>query len=140
MSDDDESAGNGKVDPRLTKRARGWIARARQRAAQSVDGLNDWEDAFLSSLDQRLDHYGRAFADPDKGQLCAPLSMRQGLKVRQIGKKGQRKAKATGKSGPATQSKPAGVPLKRTPLKPGKGMKRSALQRRTGFRNKAQPK
>lgn len=74
------------------------LKRAAEKASASPDGLSDWEAEFLSSLDERLKKYGSAFGDPDKGQLSAPLSMRQGLKVRQIAKKGDEavpKLKAT---------------------------------------------
>jgi hypothetical protein len=59
------------------------------KAAASPEGLSPWEDEFLTSLDERLTKYGSAFSDPDKGQLSAPLSLRQGLKVQQISKKGE---------------------------------------------------
>lgn len=77
-----------KVDPALTRQAINWLKRARARAEGSGEGVTDWEDAFLASVEERLERFGSAFADPDKGQLSAPLSLRQGLKVRQIGKRG----------------------------------------------------
>jgi hypothetical protein len=81
-----------RVDPALTKRALVALKRAADKAAATPEGLSAWETEFLSSLDTRLKKYGSAFADPDKGQLSAPLSMRQGLKVRQIATKGDDKA------------------------------------------------
>jgi hypothetical protein len=77
-----------RVDPSLTKQALAALKRAAANAAATPDGLSDWEAEFLTSLDERLTKYGSAFIDPDKGQLSAPLSLRQGLKVRQISKKG----------------------------------------------------
>jgi hypothetical protein len=77
-----------KVDPALTKRAIGWVRRARAKASATDEGITGWEDDFLASVEERLERYGSAFADPDKGQLSAPLSLRQGLKLRQIGRKG----------------------------------------------------
>lgn len=44
----------------------------------------EWENEFLSSLKERVVKYGRAFCDPEKGNLAAPLSVRQAIKVRQI--------------------------------------------------------
>jgi hypothetical protein len=84
-----------RVDPALTKRALADLKRVALKAAESPEGLTSWEDEFLTSLDERLTKYGSAFIDPDKGQLSAPLSLRQGLKVRQIGKKGEPSAKKT---------------------------------------------
>jgi len=43
-----------------------------------------WEGDFLTDLKERVGKYGRAFADPEKGNLSMPLSMRQAIKVRQI--------------------------------------------------------
>jgi hypothetical protein len=84
-----------RVDPALTKRAIAALKRAADKANATPEGLSDWEAEFLTSLDTRLKTYGSAFADPDKGQLSAPLSLRQGLKVRQISKKGEVTAKDT---------------------------------------------
>jgi hypothetical protein len=78
-----------RVDPGLTKRALAALKRAAVKAAASPEGLSPWEDEFLTSLDERLTKYGSAFSDPGKGQLSAPLSLRQGLKVQQISKKGE---------------------------------------------------
>jgi hypothetical protein len=78
-----------RVDPALTKRAIAALKRAAEKAKATDEGLSDWEAEFLTSLDTRLTTYGSAFTDPDKGQLSAPLSLRQGLKVRQIDKKGE---------------------------------------------------
>lgn len=78
-----------RVDPSLTKQALAALKRAAAKAAATPDGLSTWEAEFLTSLDERLTKYGSAFTDPDKGQLSAPLSLRQGLKVRQISKKGE---------------------------------------------------
>ena len=78
-----------RVDPSLTRRALAALKRAAEKAAATPEGLSEWETEFLTSLNERLQKYGSAFADPDKGQLSAPLSLLQGLKVRQIGKKGE---------------------------------------------------
>lgn len=104
-----------RVDPALTKRAIAALKRAAEKAAATPEGLSDWEAAFLTSLDERLKTYGFAFNDPDKGQLSAPLSMRQGLKVRQIAKKGVEKAETT--------SKKPGRPLARKSGLVSKGFK-----------------
>lgn len=93
-----------RVDPALTRQAQAWISRIEKRAAKEGRGLSDWEKEFLESLDERLEKFGSAFADPDKGQLSAPLSLMQGLKLREIGKKTKPKLE---KARPLDQIKPA---------------------------------
>jgi hypothetical protein len=106
-----------RVDPALTKRAIAALKRAADKAGATSEGLSAWEAEFLTSLDERLKTYGSAFNDPDKGQLSAPLSMRQGLKVRQIAKKGDDKE-----------------PIK--PRKPGKPLARKSGLVSKGFKKK----
>ena len=59
---------------------------------------------------QRVKTYGRAFGDPDKGAPGAPLSMMQGVKLKEISAKasgkekprfGQRRRKPFGRQGNA---------------------------------------
>jgi hypothetical protein len=92
-----------RVDPALTKRAQAALKRAAAKAAATPEGLSQWEADFISSLDERLEKFGSAFNDPDKGQLSSPLSLRQGLKLRQISKKGQDQPKT---NKPAKPRKP----------------------------------
>lgn len=74
---------------KLSQKARKWVAQTRARVKNEKVELSEWEDEFLTSLDERLEKFGRAFADPDLGAMNAPLSLRQGLKVKEIGKKGK---------------------------------------------------
>lgn len=67
------------------------LKKARRTAARAGIELSDWEGEFLGSVEDRLKTYGRAFADPDKGAIGAPLSMMQGAKLKEIA------AKASGK-------------------------------------------
>lgn len=99
-----------RVDPALTRRALAAIARAAKRAAACKDGLSPWEDEYLRSLQERLNTYGSAFADPDKGQLSSPLSLRQGLKLKQISQKGEEAA-------PPKPRKPRKPLSRKTPLR-----------------------
>ena len=114
-----------RVDPGLTKQALAALKRAATKAAATPEGLSDWEAEFLTSLDERLTKYGSAFTDPDKGQLSAPLSLRQGLKVRQISKKGEVKVAKMGK--PLDPDKPA---------KPRKPLERKSGLVSKGFKTK----
>jgi hypothetical protein len=49
-------------------------------------------------VEDRLNTYGRAFGDPDKGAPGAPLSLRQGVKLKEISAKakGEPEARARG--------------------------------------------
>jgi hypothetical protein len=116
-----------RVDPGLTKQALAALKRAADKAAATPEGLSDWEAEFLTSLGERLNTFGSAFSDPDKGQLSAPLSLRQGLKVRQISKKGEVK---TAKVRAFDPSKP------QQPKKPGKPLARKSGLVSKGFRTK----
>jgi hypothetical protein len=112
-----------RVDPSLTKQALAALKRAAAKAAATPEGLSEWEAEFLTSLDERLTKYGSAFADPDKGQLSAPLSLRQGLKVRQISKKGVVKAKKDAKPFDPDKPRKPGKPLARKSGLVSKGFK-----------------
>jgi hypothetical protein len=46
--------------------------------------LSDWEGEFLGSVAARVETYGRAFGDPEKGQAGAALSMLQTVKLKEI--------------------------------------------------------
>jgi len=71
------------------------LERARREAAEKGIPLSDWEGEFLDSVSERVRTYGRAFADPDKGAMNGTLSVRQGVKLREIRKKA-RNAKPEG--------------------------------------------
>ncbi|MFS2316896.1 hypothetical protein RMQ97_03055 [Maricaulis sp. D1M11] len=84
------------IDDKQTRKALRRLARAK-RAADEADGedkrLSDWEDDFLGSLEDRLETFGSAFNDPEKGNLDQALSSRQALKLREIEKKAKGKAR-----------------------------------------------
>ncbi|MEC9250572.1 MAG: hypothetical protein VX501_07975 [Pseudomonadota bacterium] len=100
------------IDDKKTRKALRRLARAK-RAAQQADGddtrLSEWEDEFLGSLEERLEKFGSAFNDPDKGSLDDALSGRQSVKLREI----EKKAKGKG----------------RKPMSRGSGFKRKAATR-----------
>ena len=84
------------------------LRRARRAADKAGVELSEWEGEFLESVTQRVKTYGRAFGDPDKGAPGAPLSMMQGVKLKEIGAKaagkekrrfGQRRGKPFGRKG-----------------------------------------
>ncbi len=118
-SDDHPSPKGPSTDPKLTKRALRAVARARKKAQMRGETLSDWEEDFLSSVEERLNIYGKAFADPDKGAMCAPLSLRQGLKLKEISgtkKPDARREKAQDKPKPRKMWRTR-TPLKRSAFK-----------------------
>ncbi len=129
-----------RVDPALTKRALSALKRAADKAKLSEEGLTEWEAEFLGSVEERLTKFGSAFADPDKGQLSAPLSMRQGLKVRQISKKGETEADQKPRTGFKAKDK-SPTPTNRKSIKPKSDKPkpdkpRKPLARKTGLTSK----
>jgi hypothetical protein len=70
------------------------LRRAKRAADKAGVKLSDWEGEFLESVAQRVKTYGRAFGDPDKGAPGTPLSVMQGVKLKEIS------AKASGKEKP----------------------------------------
>ena len=46
--------------------------------------VSGWEGEFLDSVETRLDTYGRAFADPEKGDRDHALSRLQQRKLKEI--------------------------------------------------------
>ena len=69
-------------------RARRAALRALQKAKRAADEsqvkLSDWEGEFLGSVEGRVERYGRAFRDPEKGGPGAALSMLQAQKLKEI--------------------------------------------------------
>jgi hypothetical protein len=84
------------ADPRAQSRraALNALRRARRAALRAGVDLSDWEGEFLGSIETRLNTFGRAFGDPEKGGAGQALSVRQGVKLKEI------KAKAEGKTRP----------------------------------------
>jgi hypothetical protein len=103
------------TDPRAQAKrsALNALRRARRAAVRSGVDLTDWEGEFLGSVEQRVETFGRAFADPEKGAPGHALSGRQGVKLKEIA------AKAHGKPPRALQRKLPRKPFGRKP-KPDK--------------------
>jgi hypothetical protein len=60
------------------------LKRARRAAEKSGIELSDWEGEFLGSVTQRIETYGRAFGDPEKGGRDQALSANQTIKLKEI--------------------------------------------------------
>jgi hypothetical protein len=69
------------------------LRKAKRAADRAGVALSPWEDEFLGSVADRVKTYGRAFGDPEKGDPNAPLSVMQGVKLKEITKKVKAKAK-----------------------------------------------
>ncbi|NQE63303.1 hypothetical protein [Caulobacter sp. RHG1] len=69
------------------------LKRAKRAAEKSGVELSDWEGEFLTSVAQRVETYGRAFADPEKGARGQALSGNQAIKLKEIARKAKGEAK-----------------------------------------------
>ena len=79
-----------------TKRALRLVRKLRAAEAE----VSAWEGEFLESVETRLNTYGRAFADPEKGGRDTAVSVRQQRKLKEI------VAKVAGEAGMAVNPAP----------------------------------
>lgn len=63
------------------------VRRARKTAEVEGVTLSDWEGEFLGGVEERVQTYGRAFADPEKGAPGQALSALQTRKLKEIAAK-----------------------------------------------------
>lgn len=91
------------IDERKKRKA---LRKLRKAAALAEQGLgpplSDWEREFLEEVEARVEKYGSAFHDLEKGAADEPLSALQTIKLKEIDKK------ARGKGGGFKQRKPLG--------------------------------
>ena len=84
------------VDERKKRAALRKLRKAALLAEQGLGPpLSDWETAFLEEVEARIEQYGSAFADPEKGGEGEALSALQRIKLKEIDKK----ARGKGRSG-----------------------------------------
>ena len=82
---------------KAAKRAALRALRKAQKAAEASGvKLSDWEGEFIASVSERVEKYGRAFRDAEKGSLGSSLSMRQAVKLKEITAKGRQEKKPGG--------------------------------------------
>ncbi|WP_421860492.1 hypothetical protein [Oceanicaulis sp.] len=86
--------------------------------------LTDWEDEFMASVEERLNTFGSAYADPSLGSEGEALSRLQLAKLKEIEKKAQGKA-------PKGFSRGGGSSFKNK----GSGFKRKGPERRSRDRD-----
>jgi hypothetical protein len=101
-------------DPRAQARkaALNALKRARRTADKAGIELSEWEGEFLGSVAQRIETYGRAFGDPEKGGAGQAMSVNQTIKLKEIAAKakakGERKpmkrGRGFGRNGPKTNA------------------------------------
>ena len=70
------------------------LKRAQRMASKAGVELSDWEGEFLGSVTERVQTYGRAFGDPEKGAPGQALSMMQAVKLKEIVAKAKGEPKA----------------------------------------------
>ena len=63
------------------------VRRARKTAEAGGEELSSWEGEFLGGVEERVETYGRAFADPEKGAPGQALSALQTRKLKEIAAK-----------------------------------------------------
>lgn len=91
------------IDERKKRKALRKLRKAADLAARGEGPeLSDWEKEFLEEVEERIETYGSAFADPEKGNLEEPMSALQARKLKEIDKK------ARGKGGGLKTRKPLG--------------------------------
>lgn len=73
------------------------VRRARKTAETAGVALSEWEGEFLGGVEQRVETYGRAFADPDKGAPGQALSALQTRKLKEIAAKANGEAPRRGR-------------------------------------------
>ena len=69
------------------------LRKARAAAEAAGVKLSDWEGEFLRSVGGRVETYGRAFRNPEKGAPSASLSILQGVKLKEITDKAKGKTR-----------------------------------------------
>lgn len=83
------------IDERKKRKALRKIRKAAMLAEQGLGPpLSDWEKQFLEEVEERIETYGSAFHDSEKGARDEALSSLQHIKLREIDKKARGKAKS----------------------------------------------
>ena len=87
------------VDERKKRKALRKIRKAAMLAEQGLGPpLSDWEKQFLEEVEERIEKFGSAFHDLEKGGADEALSSLQFVKLREIDKKARGKGKSGFKS------------------------------------------
>lgn len=81
-----QRAKDEKAKARAARNAKRKLERLRKKLAETGE-LTDWEAEFSDSVTDRLDTFGSAFADPEKGRRSDALSFAQKKVVSALNKK-----------------------------------------------------
>lgn len=81
-----QRARDEKAKARAARNAQRKIERLRNKLKETGE-LTDWEDEFSGSVTERLEKFGSAFADPEKGRSSDALSFAQKKVVSALNKK-----------------------------------------------------
>lgn len=81
-----QRAKDEKAKARAARNAQRKLERLR-RTLQEKSELTDWEDEFSGSVTERLEKFGSAFADPEKGHRSDALSFAQKKVMSSLSKK-----------------------------------------------------
>lgn len=93
------------VDQKKTRKALRKLRKAKSRAdAEGID-LTDWEAEFVEGVEERLEKYGSAFADPSLGNSDDALSSAQTEILRQLDRKSRGKSSGGFKTRKPLQAK-----------------------------------
>ena len=90
---DKEREKHRKARERSARNAQRKLERLRRQLGEAGE-LSDWEDEFSESVTERLDKYGAAFADLQKGRPGDALSFAQKRVIAALNKKAKDKRKA----------------------------------------------
>jgi hypothetical protein len=84
---------------RIKRQALRQLKRTKLVAAKTGVDLSEWEGEFLGSVEERIQTYGRAFADPEKGGGGAAFSVLQTVKLKEIAAKAKGEKRGFGRAG-----------------------------------------
>ncbi|MDK9702395.1 MAG: hypothetical protein OEL20_04595 [Sulfuritalea sp.] len=80
----DQSRRQERTKTPATKKTLRRLERLLKAAHDNEGSTTPWESEFLADVKTRIERYGRAFGNPELGNLNAPVSVRQALKLRQV--------------------------------------------------------
>ena len=86
---------DAKAKARAARNAQRKLDRLRSKLKEQGD-LTDWEDEFSESVSERLEKFGSAFSDPEKGRRSDALSFSQKKVVAALNKKAKGETKRSG--------------------------------------------
>jgi hypothetical protein len=97
------------IDPKVTAKALRKLKRT-AKAAEAAGLIADWEEEFFSSVEERLETFGSAFHDPEKGLREEALSVRQQQVLARLRSEARKASRVRSPSSPELEGlEPAGL-------------------------------